>query len=99
MITFPLSLHSIHRLLHSFKCRHTAFSSDGITDWSVERFSNVFNASIPLLSGGVVELDRRERSQVLFDSLGRPAFLFNGATSAAPNGDHSFTTVQPVLLP
>lgn len=77
---------------------HTAYSPDGVHNWTVERFSNAFNATIPLQSGGAVQLNRRERSQVVFDAAtGAPAFLFNGATPASPDGDHSFTTVQPVL--
>jgi hypothetical protein len=78
---------------------HVAFSPDGVSGWTVEAGSEVFNASIALQSGGSVELARRERHQVLFDSAtGAPAFLFNGAESAsAGSGDHSFTVVQPIL--
>ena len=80
---------------------HTAYSPDGTHGWDVERFSQAFNGTIPLQGGGAVQLTRRERSQVVFDSAtGAPAFLFNGGMAASPpDGDHSFTTVQPVAIP
>jgi hypothetical protein len=77
---------------------HTAFSPDGVTGWAVERFSMAFNGSIALQSGGSLELARRERHQVVFDSsTGAPAFLFNGAMALGEAADHTFTTVQPIL--
>jgi len=78
---------------------HVAYSPDGVSGWTVEAGSEVFNGTIALQSGGAaVELARRERHQVLFDTAtGAPAFLFNGAESAGAAGDHSFTTVQPIL--
>lgn len=77
---------------------HTAFSPDGVSSWTVETGSEVFNTSIALESGGVVELARRERHQVLFDAATRaPAYLFNGAELAGSTTDHSFTVVQPIV--
>ena len=77
---------------------HTAFSPDGVSAWEVACFSMAFNATIALQSGGSLRLIRRERHQVVFDSAtGVPAFLFNGAMLAGATGDHSFTTVQPIL--
>ena len=76
---------------------HTAYSSDGL-NWQVEVNSVVFNSTIPLASGGVLELGRRERHQIVMDTAsGAPAFLFNGANLANANDDHTFTTVQPIV--
>lgn len=78
---------------------HTAYSPDGISAWTVERFSPVMNTTIALQSGGQLSLGRRERHQLVMDTAtGAPAFLFNGATLAGDTSDdRTFTVVQPIV--
>lgn len=75
---------------------HTAASADGLS-WIVDASAVVFNASIPLVDGSVLQLTRRERHQVLFDARGAPSHLFNGVMAPqGAGGDASFTAVQPI---
>jgi hypothetical protein len=74
---------------------HTAASPDGL-NWTVAADSQVFNGTIARLSGGPLELARRERHQVLLTASGTPAYLFNGAAAAGAFGDATFTAVQPI---
>ena len=76
---------------------HTAFSPNGLNNWTVAATSQVFDGGIDLAGGGSLQLSRRERHQVLFDAAGAPSHLFNGAMAAGQgSSDHTFTSVQPI---
>lgn len=75
---------------------HHAWSENGL-DWTVNTWSEAFSNTIALASGGSLQLQRRERHQLLFATGDEtlPTHLFNGASY--PNGgDHTFTSVQPL---
>ena len=78
-----------------------AFKPDGL-EWTPLGFAGppnpqpiaAFGYTLELTNGSTVELDRRERHQLLFDDKGEPVALFNGVT--LPDGtDKSFTIAQP----
>ena len=75
---------------------HTAFSPNGLENWTVAASSMAFDGDIALAGGGSLQLSRRERHQVLFDASGAPSHLFNGAMALAQSSDHTFTSVQPI---
>ena len=55
-----------------------------------------FGYTVELTNGSTVELDRRERHQLLFDDKGEPVALFNGVIRSG-DGDKSFTLAQPFV--
>lgn len=77
----------------------TAWSKDGIHDWqSLAQPATAYNNSIQLASGGMVNLERRERHQMLVGDDGEPITLFNGVmTPKSLNGNsYTFTAASPI---
>lgn len=71
-------------------CGGHAFSADGL-HWS--NISRAYNTSVYTTDGTHIELKRRERPKLLFDSHGDPTHLYNGVES--PN-DGTYTMVSPL---
>lgn len=77
----------------------TAWSKDGINDWhALEAPRCAFNASMQLEGGKIVNVERRERHQLLINDEGEPTMLYNGVTIGDDgNGhDYSFTSAAPI---
>ena len=73
--------------------RH-AYSEDGITWWGGD--VDAFNNSVALVDGGHIQLQRRERPELLHDpETGHPFALISGV-SPGWQGDQCFTLIQPV---
>ena len=73
--------------------RH-AFSEDGITWWGGD--VDAFNNSVDLVDGGHLQLQRRERPELLHDpETGHPFALISGV-SPGWQKDQCFTLIQPV---
>jgi len=77
--------------------RH-AFSEDGLT-WRYlgggEDITTAFSATVQLVGGGAIKLQRRERPELLFDESGEIVGLVSGVVPGW-SGDQSFTLAQRV---
>jgi hypothetical protein len=84
----------------------TAWSEDGISwtpAFATTAYTMVgetypsFGKDFALIGGGVFRAGRRERHQLVFDAVGWPALLLNGATAPGVGADFAFTAVQPIV--
>eukprot|EP00040_Diaphanoeca_grandis_P016733 m.86708 g.86708 ORF g.86708 m.86708 type:complete len:403 (-) comp25991_c0_seq2:154-1362(-) len=96
--------HGFHAMFHS-DCEGTsggaagghAYSIDG-TNWILHP-KNAYNNTITLNNGTVWTLSRRERPKLIINAEGEITHISNGISlshNKCPNGDHSFTFVQPI---
>lgn len=75
-------------------CTDTRGAEDGITWWGGD--VDAFNNSVDLVDGAHLQLQRRERPELLHDAeTGHPFALISGV-SPGWQGDQTFTLIQPV---
>eukprot|EP01084_Bolivina_argentea_P309776 535870_1 len=89
--------HMLFHILQPHKRGATAFSKDGY-NWIYANRTEAFPHYFTLLNGTQVNVARRERHQLLFDSNGWPSYLFNGITPENDPNLFSYTGVQPINI-
>ena len=94
------NFHMIYHTLRPNKFGAHAFSPNGI-DWYLATKDFVINPAFPfyynLTNGTDIKLKRRERTQILLDKNGMPAYMFNGVQPTGNVPAHfTYTGVQPI---
>jgi len=86
---------NFHMLTHHFHPQggFHAFSRDGL-DWTYGGLA--YNVTVEWDDGTKMDMKRRERPELVFDSKGVPLLLFNGVEPNPTLLDFSFGMVQPI---
>jgi hypothetical protein len=90
---------SLHILYHNGAHGLHAFSKDGKAWSKSPTHSHAFELGVDVSDGSRFELSRRERPELLFDSSGRPRWLYNGVNTHGTALPSSSSTSPSSSLP